>query len=239
LNKGYAIESYSGGWAPRLFITQAGNVGIGTITPDPAIRLSAYTSVSGNAAIGGYAYGSSGTGVFGYSDGGFAGVQGNGSSASYGVYYQGGLGGSGSKSCVIRTSKGPTEMYCVESPENWFEDFGSSKLINGHTHIDLDSYFIETVTINGNQTMKVFIQLKDNCNGVYVKTGVTGFDVYELNNGTSNAEFDYRIIAKRKGYETQRMKVVENCYLDRFLYPDDNDTAIPPVWKEKRNHIKR
>jgi len=242
-------------WAPRTDATGEGywtnsgsqlypnstswRVGVGTFSPDPNIRLSSYTSINGDAAIGGYAYGSSGAGVFGYSENGFAGVQGNGSGANYGVYYSGGLGGSGSKACVIRTSKGPTEMYCVESPESWFEDFGSSKLLNGHTHINLNSDFLETVTINDNQTMKVFIQLKDNCNGVYVKTSVTGFDVYELNDGTSNAEFDYRIVAKRKGYETQRMKVVENCYLDRFLYPDDNDVSIPPVWKEKRSHIQR
>jgi len=240
LNKGYAIESHSGGvWAPRLFITQGGDVGIGTTTPDPGLRLSSYTSTNGDAAIGGYATGTSGSGVVGHSTNGYAGVHGIGDGANYGVYYSGGLGGSGSKVCVIRTSKGPTEMYCVESPEIWFEDFGSGKLINGHTKIELNSDFLETVTINNNQRMKVFIQLRDNCNGIYVKPGVTGFDVYELNDGKSNAEFDYRIVAKRKGYEHQRMKVVENGYLDRFLYPDDNDSAIPSVWKEKRSRIKR
>lgn len=54
--------------------------------------------------------------------------------------------------------------------------------------------------------MKVFIQLNDDCNGVYVKKGITGFDVYELNGGTSDAAFDYRIMAKRRGegYEDAR-----------------------------------
>jgi len=46
--------------------------------------------------------------------------------------------------------------------------------------------------------MKVFIQLTDDCNGVYVKVGSTGFDVYELQGGRSNAAFTYRVVAYRK-----------------------------------------
>jgi len=46
--------------------------------------------------------------------------------------------------------------------------------------------------------MKVFIQLNDDCNGVYVKVSKTGFDVFELQNGKSNATFTYRVIANRK-----------------------------------------
>ncbi len=43
LNKGYAIESYSGGWAPRLFITQAGNVGINTSNPQELLNVAGGT----------------------------------------------------------------------------------------------------------------------------------------------------------------------------------------------------
>jgi hypothetical protein len=163
-----------------------------------------------------------------------AGVYGEGYGADYGVKYSGGLGGSGTKSAVVRTSKGPTEMYAMESPELWFEDFGSARLTNGRAYITLDSQFLETVTIDTDNPMKVFVQLNDDCNGVYVKKGVDGFEVIELQGGTSNASFDYRVLAKRKGYETQRMKVTESCYMDKFLYPDDNDPDIPLEWKEKR-----
>ena len=43
-----------------------------------------------------------------------------------------------------------------------------------------------------------------------------------------------RVIAKRKGYEDRRMRIVESCYTDRVLYPDDNDPSIPMKWKKIR-----
>jgi len=113
----------------------------------------------------------------------------------------------GTKSAVVKTTKGDVALYCQESPENWFEDFGEGKLINGHTRIELDKLFLETVTINDQYPMKVFIQLEDNCNGVYVRKDKTGFDVYELQSGTSNATFTYRVVAKRKGFEDLRLKM--------------------------------
>ena len=174
-------------------------------------------------------------GVYGYgSSGQIAGVKGYSGGGDWGVYCAGDFGASGTKSAVVRTSEGPTEMYTIESPEIWFEDFGSGQLVNGRCHIELDPLFLETVTIDEEHPMKVFVQLKDDCNGVYVKTYKTGFDVIELHNGKSNARFDYRVIAKRKGYEDRRMRIVESCYTDRVLYPDDNDPSIPMKWKKIR-----
>jgi hypothetical protein len=39
----------------------------------------------------------------------------------------------------------------------------------------------------------------------------TGFEVRELHHGTSNVTFDYRIIARRRGYETKRLPDVTNA----------------------------
>jgi len=154
--------------------------------------------------------------------------------SGYAVYAAGDMGASGAKPAVVRTSKGPTELYAMESPEVWFEDFGSGRLANGRAHIELDPLFLETVTIDENNPMKVFITLNDECNGVYVKKGKTGFDVIELNNGKSNASFDWRVVAKRKGYEKRRMQVNEAAYVDEHLYPDPNDPEIPAKFREKR-----
>jgi hypothetical protein len=156
---------------------------------------------------------------------GSAGVvgQGNGTAGTYGVYYSGGLGGSGSKSCVVKTSQGPVSLYCQESPESWFEDFGEGQLSNGKAHIELDPLFLETVTIDQENHMKVFIQLNGECNGVYVIKGMSGFDVIELNGGISNVSFDYRVVAKRKGFEDNRLKRCEAGLSDPYLYPELRD----------------
>ncbi len=187
--------------------------------------------------MGVYGYAAYDDAVEGYYNGtssSWAGVRGRRGSYGYGVYFEGGLAGTGTKSCLVRTTKGPVALYCQESPENWFEDFGEGKLFNGHTRIELDPLFLETVTINDQYPMKVFIQLRDDCKGVYVKTDKTGFDVYELQGGTSNAAFSYRVVAKRKGYEDLRMKVEEIGYTDEKLYPNPNDPEIPLLIRKKR-----
>ena len=137
------------------------------------------------------------------------------------VYAAGDFAGSGAKYAVAKTSQGHRLLSVIESPEVWFEDFGEGQLINGNAHIELDPLFLETITINSSNPMKVFIQLNDpNCNGVAVIKGTTGFDVIELQNGTNNASFDFRILAKRKGYENQRLKATDVGMDDPNLYPE-------------------
>jgi len=113
----------------------------------------------------------------------------------------------GSKSAVVKMDDSRyRKVYCQESTENWFEDFGEGQLINGSVHIELDPLFLQTVTIDANSPIKVFIQLNDeHCNGTAVRRGTTGFDVIELQQGVSNAAFSYRVVAKRRGYESNRM----------------------------------
>jgi hypothetical protein len=60
----------------------------------------------------------------------------------------------------------------------------------------------------------VFVTPKGDCRGLYVTNETDQvFEVRELGSGTSNVAFDYRIIARRRGYEqirladvTERMK---------------------------------
>jgi len=154
--------------------------------------------------------------------------------SGYAVYYSGNLGGSGSKNCVVRTSQGPKALYCVESPENYFEDYGTAKLVNGRARIDIDPLFLETITINNENPYKVFIQMIDEIpNNVHIVKHDNYFEVVENNNGTSTAEFDWRLVAKRKGYEKLRLKDTPEAYTDPALYPDPNDPSIPTQWREK------
>ena len=157
----------------------------------------------------------------------------NGTGPNYGVYaseYTGGSGAavyaagdmiaSGAKPAVVKTSSGHRLLYAQESPEVWFEDFGEGQLSNGRTHIELDQLFLETVTIDENHPMKVFVQLEGDCRGTFVNKNDTGFDVLELQSGTSNAAFSYRVVAKRKGYEDERLRITDVGYEDPTLYPE-------------------
>ena len=112
----------------------------------------------------------------------------------------------GSKSAVVGTDNyGRRLLYAMESPGVWFEDFGSARLSGGRARVDVDPMFLETVTINVDHPMKVFITLTGESNGVWVEKGVDNFVVHELAGGTGNATFDWRLVAKRRGLETARL----------------------------------
>jgi len=117
---------------------------------------------------------------------------------------------SGTKNAAVKVDNGEYRLLsCQESPELWFEDFGEGQLSNGRTHIELNPLFLQTVTIDNQHPMRVFVQLEGDCKGVYVSKGATGFDVNELQGGTGNVPFSYRVVAKRKGYEDVRLAKME------------------------------
>ena len=125
------------------------------------------------------------------------------------VYINGDIFCSGPKSAAIQDKDGWHAVYCQESPEIWFEDFGSGQLENGKAYIQLHKDFLGIVTINKDYPMKVFIQLTDpECNGVAVVKHQDGFEVIELAEGKSDATFDWRVVAKRKGFENRRFDLV-------------------------------
>jgi hypothetical protein len=98
-------------------------------------------------------------------------------------------------------------LYAVEAADNWFEDAGSGQLASGSATIALDQVFAQTV--NGDVDYHVFITPNGDCEGLYVANKTAnGFEVHELHGGHSNVAFDYRIMARRKGFEKVRMQDV-------------------------------
>lgn len=125
--------------------------------------------------------------------------------ANYSGYFNGNhVIANGTKSASVPTSKGNQLLYVTEAPEVWFEDLGGGKLINGEAVIQLDPLFLETVVIDEAHPMRVFIQMEGESQEVYVIKGTTSFTVKERNNGTSNADFSYRIMAKRVHFQDHR-----------------------------------
>ncbi len=95
-------------------------------------------------------------------------------------------------------------VYGVQSPENWIEDFGTGTLFGGVTTINLDPTFAKTISNKGDY--HVFLTPAGECEGLYVASrSATSFEVRELKRGSSNVQFDYRIVAHRRGLETVRM----------------------------------
>ncbi len=89
-------------------------------------------------------------------------------------------------------------MFAPESPEIVFQDYGVGKLNNGVAKIEIDPILAKNIVVNEKHPLKVFIQLEGDCNGVFVSNkSAKGFTVKELQNGTSNVNFSYQIVATR------------------------------------------
>jgi hypothetical protein len=152
-----------------------------------------------------------------------------GSGGSCQINAIGGLLCSGSKSAVVPVDGGSRKvaLYAVEAPENWFEDAGSGQLSNGAVVINLESIFAQTV--NADVEYHVFLTPKNDCEGLYVSNETSaGFEVHELRGGHSNVPFDYRIMARRKGYESIRLADMTDSFKLSKLNQENPQQVVPP-----------
>lgn len=150
----------------------------------------------------------SGSGVAGYSVNG-AGVYGLTASGngSYGVFCGGNFAATGTKSALVPLPDGTyVKLYCVESPECWFEDFGRASLLNGVASVALDAGFAAVVQ---SDDYYVFLAPEGDSKGLYVGTkSATGFTIAEQQGGTSSIAVSYRVVAKRKDVAAPRLEHV-------------------------------
>jgi len=104
----------------------------------------------------------------------------------------------------VDNSRRQVALHAVESPQNWFEDFGSGRLESGVGTIALEPTFAQTV--NTGSDYHVFLTPEGECRGLYVSNkSASGFEVHEVGGGQSNVAFAYRIVALRRGYENLRL----------------------------------
>lgn len=111
---------------------------------------------------------------------------------------------SGTKNAVATLPDGRRVLlYATESPENWFEDFGTVTLKNGRAVVKIDKTF--ALTTNTAVPYQIFLTPNGNCRGLYVtRKTADSFEVRELGGGRSNVKVDFRIVARRRGYENVR-----------------------------------
>jgi hypothetical protein len=98
-------------------------------------------------------------------------------------------------------------LYCMESPENWFEDFGTGHLIDGQADVQLEPGFASVVK---SDHYHVFLTEYDDNNALYVCDRTShGFKVRAKSSKTARGTFSYRIVAKRKDIAGPRLEKVE------------------------------
>jgi hypothetical protein len=192
----------TGVWGESYATDGAGVIGLGN------------AGSGNNVGVYGATASPDGNGVYGFAtatEGICAGTVGVGQSdEGYGVYYIGGISGIGKMRSFIPAADGHVALGVHTTAGDWVEYFGEGVLRNGRADVQLDGLFLETVTINENHPMKVFVQLHDEmCQGIAVKKSQSAFSVVELNGGRSSGTFDYRVVARRKGYEDASLELVQ------------------------------
>jgi hypothetical protein len=142
-----------------------------------------------------------------------------------GVIVQGSLSVSGIKSAIVPAPDGSLQrMYCMESTEAWFEDFGEARLSGGSASVAIPRDFAGVVDLSRYQ---VYVQATDaGCLGLAVTARRPDhFEVTELQGGGSNAGFSFRLVAKRKDVASPR--------LQRVPQPPN-----PPAFPELRPNVR-
>jgi hypothetical protein len=149
----------------------------------------------------------------------------------------------GAKSAAVPHPDGThRRLYCMESPESWFEDFGDGALVCGRADVRIDPDFAAVTDV---ARYHVFLTAYDTEVLLHVKNRTaTGFtveadpDVAALK-GRKDADlsgpFSWRVVARRKDIRGERLATVMipkepplPAIPDLPNPPATNDTFAPP-----------
>src|SRR5262249_2443450 len=136
-------------------------------------------------------------GIYGFSTGN-AGIVGQTANPnSFAGYFAGNLVVTGTKSAAVPFPDGTQRaLYCMESPELWFEDFGTAKLKRGRAAIKLDADFAKVIKRGD---YRVFTPPEGAWGGFYGRRSTAaGLEVPESQGGKPSIAFSYRIVGRRK-----------------------------------------
>ncbi|MBS1537304.1 MAG: hypothetical protein JST20_06105 [Bacteroidetes bacterium] len=132
-----------------------------------------------------------------------------------------GLQVTGTKNAVVNTNDGARALYCEEASEVWFTDYGFGKIEGNSIIMTLDKKFLETV--NTSQPYHVFLQSYTDTELYVSNRTATSFEVRTRGGELTSAEFSFRVVAKRLGYESMR--------LERAPWVDDDINLKPKLLK--------
>jgi hypothetical protein len=137
----------------------------------------------------------------------------------------------GPKSAAVPHPDGThRRLYCVESPESWFEDFGKGQLECGHAEVTLDPDFASVVSIDD---YHVFLTGYDGQSDLSVcERTSSGFQV-RATSGTGSGSFSWRVVAKRKDIPAPRFETV-TVPPEPVLPPLPQEEPVAPVPRDLR-----
>jgi hypothetical protein len=131
----------------------------------------------------------------------------------------------GPKSAAVPHPDGShRRLYCVESPESWFEDFGNGRLEGGCASVVIDPDFAAVVNLTEYHVFLTDYTTRQQLS-VTARTP-RGFTVEANSNGiptaSSEGDFGWRIVAKRKDIAAPRFETVT-------VPPEPTLPSIPEV----------
>jgi hypothetical protein len=125
----------------------------------------------------------------------------------------------GSKNAAVPTTEGTSLLYTEESTEVWFTDYGFGQLQEGVMAVAIDPLFAQTVNLD--EPYHVFTEVYGPATIYVTNRTSTHFEV-RLHEGQPYVEFSYRIVAKRVGYENDRLEPAPWIDNDPNLNPSMN-----------------
>jgi hypothetical protein len=130
----------------------------------------------------------------------------------------------GAKSAAVPHPDGThRRLYCMESPESWFEDFGESELACGQADVAIDPDFAAVADLGA---YHVFITAYGDFDLRVSKRGSEGFRV-QAKDGTASGRFSWRVVAKRKDIAALRFETV--TVPPALVMPSVPAPVAPPV----------
>ena len=128
-----------------------------------------------------------------------------------------GFSSNGTKNAVVDAGDGSRLLYSEEATEVWFADYGFGQLQEGLAVVPIDATYAHTVNLE--EPYHVFVQVYGDAE-VYVSNRTASQFEVHLREGEPNVEFSYRIVAKRLGYEDDRLERAPWADTDPNLYPE-------------------
>ena len=190
--------------------------GVGVLGVSPSNAIQGRSTGSGGASIGVSGWSNAGAGVQGDSNTGI-GVAGR-SQSGWAGYFEGNVivrGGlfvvGGPKSAVVKHPDGTDRsLFCLESPESYFEDFGEAVLTGESVVIRLDTDFAALVKRNKYQ---VFLTSYDPAALYVSKRGAEEFEIARVAQGAEGSlrkvRVGYRIVARRADLKPARLPKIK------------------------------